>query len=239
MTVNEAIERTQGKKSGMFNGFSARRAQALLQPGEEPAAAVVANIATRNERFPGVVVLTDRRVLAVCGLPGIRRSVIYDLDKLDKTEETASAITYKAVFFCEKTAFSMTVDPDVGEAFARHIAILNGEEEAFDAVDVDLNNSVLNPTLMRNKIRVRQAKERQRARRAAEMETLHKKQAGTQHSDPEDESPQEAARRLAQQLEEAKTKGRVEDTDPKAVAARLAAELAAEEISKKPAQSSQ
>lgn len=242
MTVNEAIRRTQGRGAGILNRPSVRHAQTLILPEETITTAVVANIATRNERFPGVVVLTDRRVMAVCGLPGIKRSIVYDVDQLEKCEGTSSAINYTATFSVEKSAFSLTVDPDVGEKFSRYIAVLNGEEDAFDAVDADLSSSgIFNPTLMRNRLRARQAKSRERAKRAAEQEAararfeaMRKEGSDKVVLGAEGECAQDVAQRLARQLEEAKAKGRVDDTDPKAVAARLAAELAAEEAKANP-----
>lgn len=240
MTVNEAIQRTQGRGAGILTRPSARYAQTLILPGEEITAAVVANIATQNERFPGVVVLTDRRVLAVCGLPGIRRSIACDLDQLEKCEGTPSAIHYTATFSTGKNAFSLTVDPDVGETFSRYLAVLNGEEDSFDAVDAGVGSGILNPTLVRNRLRARQAKSKARAKRAAEQEAararfeaMQKERAGQASSDSGDESAQEIAQRLARELEAAKATGRVADTDPKAVAARLAAELAAQEAKKR------
>ena len=124
MTVNEAIIQTQGSKPGFINRRSADYAQTLLEPGEAVTAAVVANIFTRREHFPGVVVLTDRHILAVCGLPGIRRRIICDLERLDKCVEKPTAITYSASFAAGENAFSMTIDPDTGEKFSQRIAIL-------------------------------------------------------------------------------------------------------------------
>lgn len=239
MTVNEAIQQIQGRKAGFINRFSAQYAQTLILPEEEVLTAVVANISSRGERFPGVVALTDQRVLAVCGLPGIKRSVIYDIDTMEKCVETPSAISYKAIFSTKESAFSMTIDPDLGEKFSRYIAILNGEEEEFDAAYADASSSIFNPTLVRNKIRTRKAKSKERAKRLAEQEAaraqhevMEKERIDQMGVGAEGESTQAVAERLARQLDEAKARGQVDDTDPKAVAARLAAELAAEEAKK-------
>ena len=236
MTVNEAIRQIQGKQAGMMNRYSAQYAQTLILPGETVTAAVVANIATPRERFPGIVVLTDRRVMAVCGLPGIKRSVTCDIHRLEKCEETPSALHYKATFSDGTNAFSLTVNPEIGEKFSRHIAVLKGEEEAFDAVEADTGHSIFNPTLLRNNLRKRQVRSKERAQRQAgqeaaqaQREAVRKERADRLASGAEEESAQDVAQRLARQLEEAKAKGQVDDTDPKAVAARLAAELAAEE----------
>lgn len=228
MTVNEALQRTQGRGAGMMNGSSARYAQTLLLPGEEVSAAVVANIVTRGERFPGVVVLTDRRVMAVCGLPGIKRSVILSLEELERCQETPSALNYKAAFYAGKEAFSFTVDPDTGEKFSRFIAILNGDEDAFDAAAAQEDSGIFNPTLVRNKRRAKMARDKERAKRAAAREAVP---ISEELSAEAGETAQETAQRLARQLEQARAKGTVPDTDPQAIAARLAAELAAQEDS--------
>lgn len=228
MTITEALLRTQGKGAGMMNQPSVRYAQTLLLPQEEVSAAVVANISTRGERFPGTVVLTDRRVMAVCGLPGIKRSLILDLDKLDRCEEKPTAINYKATFYAGKDAFSLTVDPDVGEKFSRHIAVLKGEEELFDTVS-ETASTIFNPTLVRNKQRARLTREKERSKRAQTQEAARQAVPKEPAPPAETESAQEVAQRLARELEEAKAHGTVKDTDPQAIAARLAAELAAEE----------
>lgn len=233
MTVNEAIQQIQGRRAGLVNRFSAQYAQSLLLPEEAVCAAVVANVAARGERFPGIVVLTDRRVIAVCGLPGIKRCTIFDLDQLTTCQETPTAIHYKAVFATRDSAFSFTVNPEVGERFSRCIAVLKGEEEAFDAAGASAGSSgIFNPALVRSKIRSRQAREKERSRRAAERaEAQARRQERSAAAAPAapDEDLREVADRLARRLEDAKAKGHVADTDPQAVAARLAAELAEEE----------
>ena len=238
MTVNEAIQKIQGRRAGLVNRLSAQYAQSLLQPQEQVSAAVVANVAARGERFPGIVVLTDQRVIAVCGLPGIRRSILFDLDQLSAIQETPTALHYKAVFATRDSAFSFTVNPEVGERFSRCIAVLKGEEEAFDAAGAQVSDGIFNPALVRSKIRSRQAREKERSRRAAERAQAQARRqertAAPSQAAPE-ENLQEMADRLARQLEDAKTRGHVADTDPQAVAARLAAELAAEETGKKDA----
>lgn len=220
MTVSEAILKTQGSGAGLLNRLSVKYAQTLLEPGESVSAAVIANIFTRKERFPGVVALTDRRILAVCGLPGIRRCVSCTLGSLEARKEKPTAIRYQASFSDEGGAFSMTLDPDTGERFARQIAAFEGEAEEFDAVGGKADGFLFNPTLVRNQRRARRAREQ--ARRV--------KEKGQSAVPPvRQENARETAERLAAELAEAKKKGRVKDTDPKAVAARLAAELAGEE----------
>lgn len=234
MTVSEAIKQTQGKRAGLVNQASARYADTLLLPEECVIAAVVANIATSKESFPGVVVLTDRRVMAVCGLPGIKRAIVLKLDELKKCEETNSVLNYKAAFFGEKDRFSLTVSPDVGEKFSRCIAVLNGEAEVFDSVKLDVKSGLFNPTLARNRLRKRQAKEREQerqleAREAARLQTEPSQDVDTS-ADQKDAKT--VAALLNQQLKQARARETISETDPRAVAARLAAELAAEEENK-------
>ena len=87
MSINKALQLTQGKGAGFMNQASVRYAQTLLFSDEEICAAVVANVTTKGERFPGVVVLTDQRIIAACGLPGIKRCVALDLEKLETAKE--------------------------------------------------------------------------------------------------------------------------------------------------------
>lgn len=222
MTIQEAIRRTEGRDAGIVNRLSARYAQTLLQQGEEPFAAVVANIATVREHFPGIAVLTDRRVLVVCGLPGIKRAEACGQNWTCR--EDPSAIRHKFTFSDEKSTFSITLDPDTGEQFSRQLARLRGEEDAFDAAGKEIGRSgILNPALLRGKRRARQAKE---MRAAAVSRSGRKTPVG---HEPEASDAKAEARRLARQLEEARTRGHVADTDPRAVAARLAAELAEKE----------
>lgn len=162
MTVCQAIAATQGRPAGLLNRFSVLYAQRLLQAEETILAAVVANIRTRSDSYPGVVVLTDRRVLAVCGLPGIHRATILDIDRLERCEETSSVIQYKATFLTRKAVFSMTVDPDVGEAFSPFIARINGE--TFEDIRLEVSGSILNPNLLRSRQRNKLRREREKAR---------------------------------------------------------------------------
>ncbi len=83
MKIRDAIKAIQGKKAGIINRISADHAETLLMPDEKVKAAVVANIKTKRESYPGIVVITDRRAMAVCGLPGIKRATILPLDELE------------------------------------------------------------------------------------------------------------------------------------------------------------
>lgn len=216
MILDEILLRTQGKRAGIVNQASLRYAQALLLPEEVPVAAVIANLTAGAERFPGAVIVTDRRVLAACGLPGIKRHV--SCGPSWRCQEDPSAIRYKFTFSDGKHAFSMTVDPDTGERFARCMAAVRGEADAFDAAGAGLDSGILNPALLRSKRRIQAAR---KTRRAAEAAKVPQGDSAAAKS-----GAQETAQRLARQLEAAKAAGPVDDRDPRAVAARLAAELA-------------
>lgn len=229
MTLNEALEKLQNPRPGFANRLSVRYAQSLLLPGERVAAAVIANVATRKERFPGVVVLTDQRLLAVCGLPGIRRAIILGPQWVEHCTEKPSALNYQVQFAAEEGAFSLTVDPDMGERLSRELAIYRGELEAFEADGAKASaKGIFNPALARGKARAKaaQARQRQRQAQAAEQHSAPSREKAPM---PEDESMTAAAERLQRQLESEKSRRQVEPTDPQAVAARLAAELAQEE----------
>lgn len=122
MTVDEAIRRTQGKPAGMVNKVSVRYAESVLQPDENTVAAVVANISSHGERFPGIVVLTDQRIMAICGLPGIRRVISLSLPDMEQCKEKSSSICYQARFQEHGKSFSFSVDTDIGNEFSRKLA---------------------------------------------------------------------------------------------------------------------
>lgn len=227
-TVKEAVFDLQGQNAGMMNRMSVQYAQLLLEAEEQVLSAVIANITTAAEHFPGVVVLTDRRIFAVCGLPGIRRSISCRLKGL-QCEEKPNAVRDKMLFSQGKNAFSLTVDPENGEKFARALAVCRGEEEIFDSVQVR-DSHLLNPSVMRNKERARLAKQKAAARRAQSEEIpeiVSEKAASTEAGNAE--STEDTALRLSRQLEHAREKKQIDETDPLAVAARLAKELAAGE----------
>lgn len=69
MTIDQAIRTTQKKKAGVTARMSVRYAQLLLLPNEDVTAAVTANIYTKREKFPGIAIITNQRVIAACGPP--------------------------------------------------------------------------------------------------------------------------------------------------------------------------
>lgn len=236
MTVQEALQKIQGRDAGAVNRSAVRYAETLLQPKETVLAAVIANISTRRGHFPGIVVLTDQRVLAACGLPGIKRSVSLFLNELVKCDEANSFLNYKAAFFSKEDGFSLTVNPEIGERFSRCLAVLNGEAEEFDAVIDAGKNGILNPLLARNMLRKRRAREREQERRKAEQDAVNARftsdlETESTAAKASAENADAVAKRLSQQLSKASERGEVTETDPLAIAARLAEELAREEES--------
>lgn len=128
MTINEVLAKTQKKRVGLVNKISVKYAQTLLLDGEKPKAAVIANIYTRHDKYPGVVVITNQRVIAACGLPGIKRSTCLPIKDLESCEESSMLMQYKVTFRTRKDAFAMNVDPDVGERLSPYIAKINGND---------------------------------------------------------------------------------------------------------------
>lgn len=174
-TVQEAIVATQKKKAGFVNRLSVKYAETLLLPGENVKAAVVANIRTKKDSYPGVVVITDQRVMSVCGLPGIKRSSILPIAELTHCEEQSSVIQYKAVMSTRNEGFSMTVDPDVGDVFTQFVAELNGEE--LEAVKLKVDGHVLNPNMIARRKREKIQKEKYKNKAASADIELQKKAA--------------------------------------------------------------
>lgn len=246
MTVDEAIKLVQKRGAGFGNRSSVKYAESLLEPGEAPVAAVVANISTKKDHWPGVVVLTEQRVIAACGLPGIKRTKIFPLTELVKCEETDSLITYKVTFQTKDDGFSLTVDPDTGDALSPYIAHVNGDDDLFDDIKLEVKTGVFSQTMVRSNIRKRRKKEKAYAAMRAERE---RRDAILQENDEryaadlasanaaagstgEEDDAQAVAARLEQELERKRAQGQVSSTDPTAVAARLAAELAEQEAAR-------
>jgi len=220
VTVDEAIRRTQDRAAGAINRLSVRYAEEVLQKGEEPLAAVVANVTTSRGHFPGVAMVTDRRALAVCGLPGIKR--VAQCGAGWTCREDPSALRHMFIFSDGKTTFSITIDPDTGARFSRRLASLNGEEAAYDAAVGGVEGGLFNPALLQSK---RWAKQKEAARRKAADDAAHLPAEEDAPSQESREDTRETALRLERQLQQAKTQETVADTDPRAVAARLAREL--------------
>lgn len=175
MTINEAIENTQKKKAGGISRVSARYAQSLLLSDEEVITAAAANIFTKRGKFPGVAAITSRRIIAVCGLPGIKRSVSLPLDELENFEETSSFIQYKAVFRTRRESLAITLDPKSGDIFSAYAAGLNGND--MDSVKLKVTGSVKGSTFLQQKKRNQAYKEQAKARKISNDINLQKKAA--------------------------------------------------------------
>lgn len=175
MTINEAITQIQKRKVRGMNKFSVNYAETLIEPDEKVVTAVVANIRTKRENYPGIVAITDKRILAACGLPGIKRSLSLPLDEIENCEEASSVIQYKATFYTRREAIGLSVDPDVGEAFSAYVAQLNGEE--MESSKVKVTGNIINPTILEQKKKNKKFKEASKARSISNDINLQKKAA--------------------------------------------------------------
>lgn len=121
MNIKESLKKTQGRGAGFVNGSSAKFAQLLIEEGESVEAAVTANIFTRKGHFPGVVAITDKRVFAACGLPGIHRLQTLPLEELILCGHTESPLTWRFSFYTASRTFSITLSPVVGKNLLPHV----------------------------------------------------------------------------------------------------------------------
>lgn len=203
MTVAEAIRQIQKKNASITNRASVNYAQEQIENGEKIGTAVTANIFTPRGHYPGVVVLTDRRVLAVCGMPGIKRLQSFALKDLLRCEEAESPLTYRATFRTRDDSFSITLPPTIGKEFSRYVAKINA---AFDSIHLTVDGNIRHGATLKQEMR----------RQSAEIRELI-----------EEEGTDLAAisAQLDQWLTDARAQGEVPATDPLAVAARLAHEL--------------
>lgn len=186
MTIIEALTKIQKKRIGITAKKSALYAQSLLLPDEKVVAAITANIRTRRDKYPGVVVITSMRIMAACGLPGIKRCAELPLEDLENCEEASTVIQYKATFRTRRDSISIDTDPDTGEVFSRFVARLNGE--SLDAVKVKVTGNVLNPTFLQQKKRNQIYKEQAKARDLSREIDLQKKAAALFDSSDDDDT---------------------------------------------------
>lgn len=199
MNIDEAIKHTQGKGAGFTLKGTVEYAQSLIKTGEKVAAAVTTTIyPARGGHYPGIVVLTNRRVLAVCGLPGIKREQSFPVKDLLKVEEAESPLTYKVAFRTVDDGFRITLGPTVGKTLSKYIAKLNERYESSEGV---------RPAVSSRKDLKKMARQEEEAIKDA----------------PDDLASM--SEKLDSWLSEAKKKGEVSAQDPLAVAARLAHEM--------------
>lgn len=180
-TVHEAVLAVQKRKPGIINRMSVQYAETLIAADESVRAAVIANIKTKRDSYPGVVVLTDQRIMAVCGLPGAKRKTVLPIDQLEHCEELSTVIQYKATFRTHHDAFSMSIDPDDGEAFSPYIAQVNGED--FEDIKLEVDGSILNPNLLRSRKRNQLRKQREKSRAIA-RDAKRQKEAAKRFNQP-------------------------------------------------------
>ena len=124
MTIDEAIKKIQGKPAGVTARPTVQYAQEQLESGERVFAAVTANIHTHTGHFPGVIALTDKRVLAACGLPGIKRLKSFPLDQLRTCGDKKTPMTYNVSFGTDHDSFHAALSAHAGEQFAPYSADL-------------------------------------------------------------------------------------------------------------------
>lgn len=123
MTVDEAIREMQGK-SKLTGRATIDYAQKQLAEGEKVFAAASANIQSHHGNFPGLFVFTDQRLLAVSGLPGIRRAISLPLTQLLKCKSRKTPLSYTISVSSGTDGFSAMLSPETGEKFAPYISAL-------------------------------------------------------------------------------------------------------------------
>lgn len=124
MTIEEAVREIQGKPAGITGRASLSYAQEQIEEGEKVFAAAPANIQSHHGNFPGVIVFTDRRLLAAGGLPGIKRAVSLPLTKLMTCKSRKSPLSYTVTLKTGTDGFSAVLSPQAGEGFAPYISAL-------------------------------------------------------------------------------------------------------------------
>jgi hypothetical protein len=124
MTIDEAVREIQGKSAGITGRASVSYAREQMEEGEKIFAAASANIQSRHGNFPGVIVFTDRRLLAAGALPGIRRAISLPLTKLKTCKSRKSPLSYTVSLKTGTDGFSAVLSPRAGESFAPYISAL-------------------------------------------------------------------------------------------------------------------
>lgn len=124
MTIDEAIKEIQGKSVGITGRGTVKHAQELLEEEEKVFAAATANIQSHRGKYPGIIVFTDQRMLAVGGLPGIKRSISLPLKGLMSCKSRKSPLSYTVSVTTSTDGFSAMLSPQAGEKFAPYISAL-------------------------------------------------------------------------------------------------------------------
>lgn len=124
MTIDEAIRQIEGKAPGITVRATVQYAQSQLPEDEKVFAAASATIRSHHGNFPGVIVFTDKRMLAVSGLPGIRRSITLPLRELLSCKSKKTPLAYNLKIATKTDSFSAMLSPKPGENFAPYISAL-------------------------------------------------------------------------------------------------------------------
>ena len=87
-------------------------------------AAASANIQSHHGNFPGLIVFTDQRLIAVSALPGIRRLISLPLKDLLSCKSKKSPLAYNVTVKAQTDGFSAMLSPKAGDNFAPYILAL-------------------------------------------------------------------------------------------------------------------
>ena len=124
MTIDEALKEIQGKTAGITSRGAVQYAQEQLAEGEKVFAAASANIQSHHGNFPGLIVFTDQRLIAVSALPGIRRLISLPLKDLLSCKSKKSPLAYNVTVKAQTDGFSAMLSPKAGDNFAPYILAL-------------------------------------------------------------------------------------------------------------------
>jgi hypothetical protein len=121
MNVSEALVATHGKPASPINADSVKYADTLIGENENVQAAVIANIRTAREHFPGVVAFTDKRLLIVHKMLNLKRCIAYPYEKISSCSETVAKFQYIATFHVGKFQFTASLNPKDGDAISPYM----------------------------------------------------------------------------------------------------------------------
>lgn len=124
MNIDEALRQIQGESAGLTGRAIVNYAQEQLEEEEKVFAAASANIQSHHGNYPGMIVFTDKRMFAVSGLPGIRRSISLPLKELRSCKSKKSPLSYTVTLKTNIDGFSAVLSPQAGENFSPYISAL-------------------------------------------------------------------------------------------------------------------
>lgn len=117
-------DRFRGESAGLTGRATVNYAQEQLEEEEKVFAAASANIQSHHGNYPGMIVFTDKRMFAVSGLPGIRRSISLSLKELRSCKSKKSPLSYTVTLKTNIDGFSAVLSPQAGENFSPYISAL-------------------------------------------------------------------------------------------------------------------